>query len=64
MVQQPHKGSDCKYNQSALLNLRVGDKHNDVVIFNTKNNKENMKIHIRNHVRADSLYTCVHTYTN
>ena len=53
-VHQPHTGIDCKYIQSALLNLSMGDKKNDVVVFNPKNNKENMKIHTRKHVRADS----------
>ena len=62
-VHQPHIGSDYDYNQYALLNPSMGDKQNDVVIFNTKNNKENMKIHIRNHVHEDSWYTYVHTYT-
>ena len=42
----------------------MGDKQNDVVIVNPKNNKENIKIHILNHVRADSWYTYVHTNTN
>ena len=63
-AQQPHTGWDCKYIQVALLNLSMGDKHNDVVIFNTKNNKENMKKHTRNHVRAYSWYTYLHTYNN
>ena len=45
-VQQPCTGSDCKYNQSTLLNLSTENKQNDVVIVNPKNNKENMKIHI------------------
>ena len=30
------------------------DKYNVVVILNPKDNKENMKMYIRNHVRADS----------
>ena len=42
----------------------MGGKHNDVVIVNPKSNKENMKIHIRNHVHENSWYTCVHTYNN
>ena len=42
----------------------MGDKQYDVVIVNPKNNKENIKIHKRNHVRADSRYTYVHIYTN
>ena len=42
----------------------MGDKQNDVVIFNPKNNKENMKINIRNNVHVDSWYTYVHAYTN
>ena len=54
MVQQPHTGSDCKYIQSALLQLSMGYKHNNVAIFNPKNNKENMKIFIRDHVRVNS----------
>ena len=55
MVHQPHTGIDCKYIQSALLNLSMGDKHNDVVIVNTEHNKENMEIRIgRNHVREDT----------
>ena len=52
--QQLHTGRDCKYIQSAWLNLSTGEKYNDVVIFNPKNIKENMKIYIRNHVCADS----------
>ena len=39
--------SDCKYKQSALLNLTTGYKQNDVVILNPNNYKENMKIHIQ-----------------
>ena len=31
----------------------MGDKQNDAVIVNPKNNKENMKTHTRNHVHAD-----------
>ena len=38
-VQQPHTEIDCKYNQSALLNLSMGDKQNDVVIFKPKDNR-------------------------
>ena len=40
------------------------DKKDDVDIVNTKNNKENMKINMRNHVCSDSLYIYVHTYNN
>ena len=40
------------------------DKQNDAVIVNTKNNKENMKIYIHNHVNSYLWYTYVHTYTN
>ena len=54
MAQQPQTGSDRKYIQYNLLKISVGDKNNDLVIVNTKNNKEYMKIHIRNHVREDS----------
>ena len=43
MVQQPYMGSNCKYNQSILLNLSMEDKYNDLVMVNPKNNKENMK---------------------
>ena len=57
-------GSDCKWIQSSLLNVSMEDKQNDLVIVNPKNNKENMKMHIRNHVRADSWYRYVHIYTN
>ena len=39
-AQQPPMGSGFKYIKSALSNLSMGDKHNDVVIVNTKNNKE------------------------
>ena len=35
-------GSNIIRNQSALLNLSSGDKQNDVVFINTKNNKENI----------------------
>ena len=42
----------------------MGDKQNDVVIVNTKNNKENMKIHICNHILGNLLYTYVYKYTN
>ena len=54
MVQKPHRGGDCKYIQSALLNLSMGDKQNYLVISDPKNNKENVKIYIHNHVRGDS----------
>ena len=63
MEQQPQTGSDRKYIQYNLLKISVGDKNNDLVIVNTKNNKEDTKIHIRNHVREDSWYTYVHTNT-
>ena len=46
-LQQLHIGSDCKYIQYDLLNLSTEDKQNDLGIFNPKNNKENMKIHIQ-----------------
>ena len=52
-VQKPQTESNCKYIQSYLLNISMGDKQNDAVIVNPKNNKENMKIHTRNHVHAD-----------
>ena len=48
-VEQTHTGNDCKYIQASFLNLSIGDKQNDFVIVNTKNNKEKY-----NHVRADS----------
>ena len=32
----------------------MGDKYNGVVIVNTKNNKEKLKIHMQNYVRTDS----------
>ena len=32
----------------------MGDKQKNVVILNPKNNRENMKIHIPNHVRSDA----------
>ena len=54
MVQQPQTGGDCKYNEYDLLYFIMGDKQNGVVIINHKNNKENMKIHIRKRLRADS----------
>ena len=31
----------------------MGDKQNDVVIVNSKDNKENMKIYVRKRLRAD-----------
>ena len=37
---------DCKYSQSALLNVNYGYKQNTVVILNPKNNKEKMNKHI------------------
>ena len=42
----------------------MGDKHNDIVIVNAKNNKKTLKDIYTDHVRADSLYTYLHTYTN
>ena len=33
-VQQPDRGSDCKYNKYYLLNLSAGDKNNDIVVVN------------------------------
>ena len=36
MVQHPHTGSNCKYNQYSVLNLSMGDKHNDLFIVNPK----------------------------
>ena len=36
MSKQSHTGGYCKYNQSALLNLSIGDKQTDVVIVNPK----------------------------
>ena len=63
-AQQPCTKTDCKYNQYAVLNLIMGYKQNDLVIVNTKNNKENMKIYIHTPwVWEDSLYVYVHTYT-
>ena len=54
MANQTHMGKYCKCDQSALLKLSMGDKYNDLVIFNPKNNKENMNTHIRKRVRAYS----------
>ena len=45
-LQQPNTVSDCKYIQSAISNLSMIERQDDVVIVNTKNNKENMKLHI------------------
>ena len=42
----------------------MGDKQNDAVIANTKNNKENMKIHV--HIPCTCrfmIHICTHTYT-
>ena len=64
MVHQTHMGRYCKYNQYAVLNHIIGDKLNNVVIVNPKNNKGNMIIYIHKRLRADSLYTYAHTYTN
>ena len=46
MIHKPHTGSDCKYNQYALLNLSMGYKQNIVVMVNTKIYKGNIKLHI------------------
>ena len=35
-VHKYHTGSDFKYNQSALLNLSMGDKQNDAVVVSPK----------------------------
>ena len=63
-VHQPHVGRNCKYNQSVLLNLSTEDKHNEVVIVNTNNYKENMKIHI--HIPGTCrfmIHICTHIYS-
>ena len=53
MVQKPHTGSHCRYNQYAFKKISMGYKQNGVVITNTINNKENMKIHILQRLRLD-----------
>ena len=53
-VQKPHTGNNCKWNQFALLNLNMKEKDNDALIFNPKNNMENMNTHIRKHIRPYS----------
>ena len=35
-LHQPHMVIGCRYNQYALVNFNMGDKHNEVVIFNPK----------------------------
>ena len=40
MVQHPHTGSNCKYNQYSVLNLSMGDKHDDLFIVNPKITKK------------------------
>ena len=52
-VKKHRMGSDYEFIKYALLNLILVDKDNDVVIFNTKNNKEKTKIHICNHACVD-----------
>ena len=64
-VHQPQTGSNCKYNQSALLNISMGYTQNNAVIVDPKKNKENMKINVRKRLRAYlwyTLFTYVHTY--
>ena len=56
-VQQPHTGSDCKYNQYSQLNLIMGYKQNDVVVINTKNNKEDKKLHIHTPCTQICIYS-------
>ena len=55
-VQKPQTGSYLKYNQYALLNLIMGDKHNYLVIVNPQNNKENTKINIYTHIGYVHIY--------
>ena len=65
MVQQPPTGNNCKYIQSALLNLSTVDKQYDVVIFNPNNYKENMKLHI--HIPCTLtfiIHICTQIYIN
>ena len=46
----------------ALLNLSVGYKENDMVIFNPNNYKENMKVFMQKSMYLQIHYT--HMYTN
>ena len=59
-VQQPHTMINSKWNKSALLNLSIGDKYNNVVIFIPQNNKENMNTHI---LKKRMCGFMIHTYT-
>ena len=54
MVQKPHTGIYCKYNESDLLNISMGDKQNGVVIVNPQKSKEKMNIH--DHKRVHTKY--------
>ena len=63
-VQKPPTESDCKYYQSALLNLSTIYKQNDVVIVNPNNYKEKLKIHIHKsiyvHIHDTHIYTHIY----
>ena len=53
MVQKTQIGSYFQYIKSVFKNLSMGDKNDDAAIINTKDNKENTKINLCNHVRVD-----------
>ena len=60
-VHQHQTGIGCKLIQFTLLNLSMGYKQNGKVIVNPQNNKESIKIHIRNHVQF-IIYIYTHIY--
>ena len=65
MVHQTPMGSDCEYNQPALLNLSNGDKQYDAVVVNTNNYKETMKLHIQISCTCKfMIHICARKYVN
>ena len=63
MVHQPLTGNNCKYIQSILLNLSMGDKQNGAVTVNSKNDKANTKMHIYATMYLQIHYTHItHVY--
>ena len=64
-LKQPPTTSNCKYIQSALLNLRKGDKQYDLFIVNTSNYEEKMRLHLHMPCAYTFMvHICSHIYVN
>ena len=61
-VHKPHTGGYCKQNQYTLLNLSTGDKQNDVVIVNPKQQGKHENKYSPTLMCRFMIHMCTHIY--